>query len=921
MGLDMGLANQTTHFLLVPDRSAARHVRRLVAEQSPRLGVRVGTWGELLEALRAASLTAPPDDRFMESLAEAAHTVSGFWRHSLEVAPSETLAILDRELTWLLDGLRPGQSLAGDGAKGLSALGETHLRGLSALHAAMGGCLPPSQALAHTLLNMPSGEQTSGFIVYHEPGLPHLAPISAALLAHLAANRREEPDATLAGILKLGLRWEPQPGTPPALGILQTGLFNADHGGKVPPDASVQVVAVRDPLEEVEVCAGMIQQALAGDATLRPGEIGLMLPADAEYGAFLRDVFRHCGLPLSGLEVVGTATDAGAEVVRLFLLACRKPSPYMVLSALLAHPLMPWDAETGHDLAVGVNSNRFKLKDWEDLPAVQSALLKEVYRGTSTPKDLKRGLDALEAALAGSEGAGAQSGEAYRERAAAVLSQVRGVLGPQQRLDWNPLLEAAALRPGPAIAREDITREGIAVFADGQEPWRPVRHLFVLGFAEGRYPREGRMSALFNSADQTVLQANGYALRSAGDIREEQRARLLRQFCAAGESLTMLLPRKDLLGAPVHPSSTLVFMAPLFQGVEGADDLLLELDRAGHPERVRWLAKAAKGLPVSPRALPIADIDLKRNLLLEIKQHESPSSLDTLMTSPLGWLLDRVGLTPRTWAPEELDVMTQGTLAHHVFEHLFMSGAPIPNGAEIESRVETMLHAAIQAEAPFMATPEWRVERENLRGEITLAAIQWSTFLLGAGAEILEEEAWLNGTLEISNSLRVELRGRSDLLLRLPTGRVIVVDYKKASATKRRKQMGASHDLQANLYRIMLQTGDYSRAPSLAAALEGGPEIGVMYYLMNSRHALSDTEGWLPPGLGGVTEMGQDVFHVAMELLSHRLRAVHKGRVALNQAGDDKRWDGVGVGFYAPGNHPLVALFQHPEPAQKEDAS
>jgi hypothetical protein len=40
------------HFLLTPDRSSARRVRRMVAENSPRLGVMVGTWTELVEQVR-----------------------------------------------------------------------------------------------------------------------------------------------------------------------------------------------------------------------------------------------------------------------------------------------------------------------------------------------------------------------------------------------------------------------------------------------------------------------------------------------------------------------------------------------------------------------------------------------------------------------------------------------------------------------------------------------------------------------------------------------------------------------------------------------------------------------------------------------------------------------------------------------------
>lgn len=66
------------------------------------LGVRVGTWPELLEALRTICLLPPPQEAFGERLAEAAAGIAdAFWHASHEVAPSETVAVLERELVLL----------------------------------------------------------------------------------------------------------------------------------------------------------------------------------------------------------------------------------------------------------------------------------------------------------------------------------------------------------------------------------------------------------------------------------------------------------------------------------------------------------------------------------------------------------------------------------------------------------------------------------------------------------------------------------------------------------------------------------------------------------------------------------------------------------------------------------------------------
>ena len=935
---------QSTHFLLVPDRAASRRVRRLVAERSPRLGVRVGTWGELLEALRSACLMPKPPEDFRERVAHAAaQNQDAFWGESFKTAPEETAAVLAAELTRLLESLPPGEDFAPDTEGELEGRGQRHLLELVALSGAMGADLrsrmPPRLGLEHDLLAAPLEQSRPRFTIYIASETLHLTPIQQALAARLEAACAEAPDPALTQALRDGLTWAPAAEAPPSLVALQRHLFAAAPGKPAPLDdavqrAAVQWVAARDPLEEVEVCAGMIQQALAKDKKLSPSDIALLLPEDATYAPLVRDVFARFGLPTAGLEVSAAAADLGAEWVRGFLLACRKPAPYMAVAALLSHPLMPWDARTGHDLAMAAMGGKRDFDAWDDLPKPQRELLAEISRGASTPDALRTALEKLEAVLP-KPGRGQDENKvlaAAARHAREALEAVHTVLAKQAALDWAALdwaalLEAAHAAPVSATQAGPLTREGIAVFNEGEEPWRPVRQLFVLGFNEGHYPADISPSAVFSEADVAGLRRMGHALVTAEERQGRLRERFRRHLCAASERATFLLSRRDLLGEALHPSGTLVFMPPLY-GLKSTDDLLLELDRTEHRARVRGLATVKPGKPKPPRELEVKDLALKRDLLALGKGHQSPSRLDTLMTSPLGWLLNALELEPRAWAPEELDVMMQGTLAHHVFERLFNAKEPVPAGNTLEPRIRPLLEAGIRAHAPFLASPEWRVERDLLESEIALAAIQWSVFLQGAQATILAEEAWLNGQMEAPGSIVVPLKGRSDLLFRLPDGRMYVVDYKKSSSSKRRTQMENGFDLQASLYRLMLETGDYSddRDAKLREVLKGHPEIGVMYYLMNDRQTLADTQGWLPASLASVVEMDTDVSQAGLGKLKERLMAVKKGRVELNREGDKKAWDKLGVGFYAPENHPLVALFQHDdetgaaEDTGKEDA-
>jgi hypothetical protein len=50
-----------------------------------------------------------------------------------------------------------------------------------------------------------------------------------------------------------------------------------------------------------------------------------------------------------------------------------------------------------------------------------------------------------------------------------------------------------------------------------------------------------------------------------------------------------------------------------------------------------------------------------------------------------------------SWQPEALDVMLRGSLAHEVFERLFVPGKAHPSNEEIEAKVPDLLLDRIRA--------------------------------------------------------------------------------------------------------------------------------------------------------------------------------------------------------------------------------
>jgi hypothetical protein len=283
---------------------------------------------------------------------------------------------------------------------------------------------------------------------------------------------------------------------------------------------------------------------------------------------------------------------------------------------------------------------------------------------------------------------------------------------------------------------------------------------------------------------------------------------------------------------------------------------------------------------------------------------QSPSRLETLMVSPLAWSLSEFGAEPVTWAPDGLNVMVAGTIAHDVLEFLFPKDAPLPDHDQIDAEVLELLSSAIRKYAPFLQRSIWAVEREGLLRDISTAAHAWRNTLEGLGACVIDNEIGLQG-----EALGILLRGRADCLLQLEDGSLLVVDHKKSGTPKRRARLEAGWDLQLGLYREMLKrpekTGDV-----LEAALAGNPQIGVAYHLINDQGVL--LEGIKPPD-GVVTVVEGEISLQAMDLLITRLAEVGSGQIRLNSEDDRKFFEKTAnLAPYVLNASPLVSRFMMP---------
>lgn len=890
------MSSTTIEFFLTPDGSSARRVKILLAQKAPGLYRMAGTWPELMAQAEVAYLLPPDQNNWPNKLMQAAlQQNDAFWAASLKVASRETITEIDGAVHRLLEARGPDvgwRPLMGKVA------GQTRLhRRLTDLKRLLEviPILPASlQKMADLLITQQSPLRS--IRVYFDKSLMNFNAWQLAVLDKLDSDA-PAPDSKMQSLLEKSLA--PPETSKPALNAVRNLYAKTDK----PPQTidGVRVIAARDSLAEAEITAGLIQNALENGSRLN--DIGLLLPADSLSLMAVENVFEQCGLPLSGFHRSIGQRDLGREILRSFLLCLRKPAPIMAIAALLTSPLMPWTIEQGHAMAQAVMEGDVLLKSTQ-IPTAARKVMNLLDTGVTTPQELQKQLKAIKGLLS--------SHEMYYDhiqRANEATDRLQAVLSAMADLDWDNLLNIVTPESLTITDPAEYWQEAIPVFHEGALPWCAVSHLFVLGFNEGHYPTGAGTSAVFSDAEWEQIVQAGWPVLTNDLIRQRQRDVFAKQLAMASDNITLLLACRDAGGKALEPSSSLAFLSRCL-GVE-LDALILDMDRSEDVRKIPDLPLADIETPSPPRELVAADIELKVDLLVAFGKKDgelaplSPSAADTLMVSPFAWLLGRLGCDPKAWGTDQFDVLKAGTLAHRVFEELFVAGQPLPDEEAIAERVPKILRERMLQIAPFLRSPDWRVERFKYESEVLRAAIHWKKLLTSCKATIVSAEQWLRG-----NHGDVPLHGQSDLLVQLPSGKLLVVDYKKSSSGKRRERMRSGFDLQAHLYRLMIQTGGFPEFDTSA------DDIGIVYYLLNDTTALADSPVDADGTTPGWEVLSTDISSQAMQHLDQRLRQVRRGTIRLNTTGDENWWsDNASLPIYALDNSPLLRLFMHTEEA------
>lgn len=816
------------------------------------------------------------------------------WAESLGVAAQDVHATVERALRDLISAT-PELDIAAVDTSGLPpSRARNHLEALVAVWRDCGG-LPPDLAVLRHVLRSEAARALAPLRLLDLPDDPFASGAETALAARLRAHHGPAPDQALAA-------WrarQPRGAVTGALAHVQRHLLAG--AGSVAPDASLQAYSLRDSLHEAQFAAALARRMLEDGRAAAPSEIAILLPDSLTRLAHLSEAFENQGVPLSGLPSAPALRDLAGEAASLVLRVLRQPAPAMALASLAVLPLMPWPAATGAALARELMQGRVNPRSAALLQGPAATLWEALRSGATTPAQLAFKLGLVAEALSAPAGL-----ESAAEGARRLLRQLQAATAGDGVIDWPALARMIRLSP-PLAAPALRLLDGVSLLPASELPWRGARHLIVTGFAAGSYPAGTGTSPLFLDSEIDLIgRLTGLRLPGRALTLRRGLALFARQIGAASDSLTLLCPQRDGMGRRLAPPMTMALISRLIEGGETGLLRALPQDRPGdwpvehHP--VVALTRPAPPLPEGG-LVRIAGRDLLRLHLDEtgVALPQSPSRLESLLVSPLAWFLGETDAIDVPWAPETLDIMLSGTLAHHVLEHAFTPDHPLPAAEDLPALVETHLSRGIARHAPFLAAAEWQLERETLRREALRAAEVWRNILTDSGLRILGNELRLEGTAH-----GIGIRGRADCILQLGDGRLVIVDHKKSGSDRRRKRMRAGWDLQIGLYRAMLARP--IRAEGDGLDLIAGQTPAIAYHLLNDGTVL--VSGLDPAPGGRVEAVAGDISAKAVALLQTRLAEVGGGSIRLNGSEDEVAFGkAAALTAYALDASPLLRRF------------
>ena len=880
-------------FMLVSDSLTASHLRHQLA-LSNTIGVKVGNFSALLDLLSELWLLPPPEDTWKEKFKSSALSFTdAFWSKSLAVDETATLSQVRASLALVLEGVpltwesTPEQPVSFQKSDH-PRLGR-YFNDLSRLWAQMEGVRPFDQMRAALWLAQ-----------------SHQLPIEP-VECHCMIDLRDLPLWQKTIIERLQ---ELTPVVKPLL-ELDSAKLQPWHqallaGESKPSDADHPVVcfSCRDILAECQAVASMIQAEV--ELGIAADQFAVMLPTGQDdYVHWLGHYLNQAGILVSNDSRSQQMTDWQAQLIKDLLIYQAQQQPTMQLQSIITNPLMPWTRSKGQFYATRIANNDLKpldeiLEDKAFIQLIQQPLNRQ------TPSALGEWIDSIL--------------DHCKELVATPLTAAR--LSTQRQLlqklldevdatDWSATLsrvlnqwQVTPIR----LSDEARYRLNAVTFieCDQHLPYS-VHRLYVMGFNDGFYeqPNPNAGAIAFEDWQGLTLEYQQSSLayvdphaQFGGTAWFTQWVQSLAQ---SQQQVIITTARQAYDGSLLHPSRSWLSLAQTLATKLEVDALITPIERAIHP-LLRWHEVSLS--PIIRPSLP-ESYEFNQSLLDKLtalhndtQRPESPSSLETLMVSPLAWLFNRMGIETREWKVQQLDNALQGSIAHKVFE---LYGKH-QNTTMSNDLFDELYESAVNQLAPFMQQAHWRIEKANLKREIHRAFEVFVPWSKQQGWNVEHVEQKMEGRL-----WDWPIKGFIDAILH-SSDQVFILDYKKSKSDDRYKRLNAGFDLQTYIYRQL-----YTQS-------NGSANIVTGYFNLNDRVMVLDQA---IEGSNDIDVQTPDIpleqqSAQAVDLVTERFAQLRLGQIMLNHASEAKAWKSRGIKAYAFENS-LVKLAMHPDADDFDD--
>jgi len=367
------------HFMLTPDAQSGATIREEFA-QLDSINIKIGTFDVLLDFLHEYWLIPLSDENeWRKKLSHTALSMQGsFWSKSIKIDEKSVIDELDTSLQVLLNALPLNVktlSLTDSNTNRYSR----YYNDLVTLHKDMGYIFPSSLEKARLWNQSSALEPLEKIIVYADEAF-HLEPWQSEIVAKLQSSQNIDFAKIYSDSYTPKLN-----SSVDDLKHLQTMLFSTEAIKDIPEIKNIQWLVARDVQQEVEVLAGMIQNAQSNGTYF--DEIAVIIPRDGWYKDFLIQTFDSFNIPLSRAGQVEEYADIGTEWIFDALQAQDKFSAPMVFASLLSSSLMPYSYAKGQYFAAIALDNcwrdskgKFKDSLFVDLSEDTQILIKTVIK-------------------------------------------------------------------------------------------------------------------------------------------------------------------------------------------------------------------------------------------------------------------------------------------------------------------------------------------------------------------------------------------------------------------------------------------------------------------------------------------------------------------------------------------------------------